>query len=174
MQKWTLFRNTIGISIFHFLQQLCNSTKHIYLKHLWSISFWFTCIFSLYAVIHWLCKFATFSLGSVLQLLVSNLKKYPCKTRGYLDLAMAVRLHLIEINYLPLLNLNNLFVSETCAKFWAIDLQTKFFSFSHCSKKNPKIVSETSTVFSNWRRQWIAGFTFISVKKPGSLLTQIT
>ena len=42
-----------------------------------------------------------------------------------------------------MLNLDNLFVSETCSKSCAIDLWTKFFSFSHWGKKNPKIVSET-------------------------------
>ena len=39
--------------------------------------------------------FAAFGLGSSLWLLVVNWKKYPCKfhwQRGYLDLAMAVRL----------------------------------------------------------------------------------
>ena len=49
----------------------------------------------MYTKIHWQKTFATFSLGSSLQLLVANLKKYPCKIhwqRGYLGLAMAVRL----------------------------------------------------------------------------------
>ena len=56
---------------------------------------------------------------------------------------MAVRLGLIVINLPPLLNLNNLFVSETHSKSCAIDSQTKFFS--HCSKK---IVSETRAKWS--------------------------
>ena len=56
---------------------------------------------------------------------------------------MAVRLGLIRINLLPLLNLNNLFVSETCTNSCAI-----VFSFSHCGKKNPKIVSETCAKWS--------------------------
>ena len=42
----------------------------------------------------------------------------------------------------------NLFLSETCSKSCALDLQTMFFSFSHCSKKIPKIVSETHAKWS--------------------------
>ena len=45
--------------------------------------------------IHWQKTFATFGLGSSLQLLVANWKKYPCEfhwQRGYLALAMVVRL----------------------------------------------------------------------------------
>ena len=52
---------------------------------------------------------------------------------------MAVRLGLIVINLPPLLNLNNLFVSETHSKSCAIDLRTKFFSFSHYGKKIQKL-----------------------------------
>ena len=44
-----------------------------------------------------------------------------------------------------MLNLNNLFVSETCSKSCAIDSLTKFFSFSHCGQKTPIIDCETWT-----------------------------
>ena len=52
-------------------------------------------MFNLYPDVHWQKTFAAFGLGSSLWLLVVNWKKYPCKfhwQRGYLDLAMAVRL----------------------------------------------------------------------------------
>ena len=66
----------------------------------------------------------TFGLGSSLQLLVANWKKYPRKfhlQRGFLALATVVRLGYIGVN---LTQLPKLFVSELtiCLRFCAIDL----------------------------------------------------
>ena len=39
---------------------------------------------------------------------------------------------------MPLSKLKNLFVSETCLRFCAIDLQISFLALAIVSKKNPK------------------------------------
>ena len=40
---------------------------------------------------------------------------------------------------MPLPKLNNLFVSETCSRFCAIDKQISFLAFVIASKKNSKL-----------------------------------
>ena len=50
-------------------------------------------------------------------------------------------------NELPLPKLNNLFVSKSCSRFCAKDLQISFLAFGIASKKNSKIISETC---ANW------------------------
>ena len=85
-------------------------------------------------------------MGSNLQILFANWKKYPCQfhwQRGFLALAIAVRLGYVGFDRSKLNSIakaKKLFVSETGFRFCAIDSQISFFSFGACiQKKYPKL-----------------------------------
>ena len=66
---------------------------------------------------------------------------------------------------MPLPKLKNLFVSETCLRFCAIDLGISFLALAIASKKDPK-----PSVVAIWRSQWNSGFSIEQMYTGTTLL----
>ena len=110
-------------------------------------------------------KFCNFCLGSNLQIFVANWKKYLCQfhwQRGFLALAMAVRLGLVGFDRSKLNAIAN--ASDTCFRFCAIDSWISFLALAIASKKIIQNCQWNSCkVVAIWRSQWNSGFSTILI-----------